>query len=263
MPGRRRAFTLTLALVLLWAAAAQAELIERGDLFVRFSGGIAPNALPRHDRAPIAVRVDGTVRTLSGERPPSLRGISIALNRGGRLDSRGLPRCERGRIDPSTTAEALRACRPALVGRGRYLAQVAFPDQEPFALRGRIVAFNARTEEGQEAILAHVYAAKPAPVTRIIVFRIHRRAGTYGTALRGAIPKSLNHYGYLRRLSLRLRRTYTWRGRPRSYLSAACAAPPGFPGALFPFARAAMRFDDGRRIASTLTRSCRVRVRGR
>ncbi len=254
-----RLFAATLALALFAAASAHAELIESGDLFVHFDGGIAPNALPRESRAPITVSVEGTVRTLSGERPPSLRHISIALNRGGRLQSRGLPLCDRSRIEPSTTGQALEACGPALVGRGSYLAEIAFPDQAPFASRGRIVAFNSRTEDGGEAVIAHVYAAKPAPITRIIVFRISRRAGTYGTVLSGAIPPSVNHYGYVRRLSLSLHRTYTWRGARRSYLSAACAAPPGFPGALFSFARAAMRFDDGRRIVSTLTRSCRVR----
>lgn len=80
---------------------------------------------------------------------------------------------DRSRIEPSTTEEALAACGPALVGRGSYLAEIAFPDQEPFASRGRIVAFNARTRDGGEAILAHVYSAEP--ITRIIVFRISRR----------------------------------------------------------------------------------------
>ena len=44
-----------------------------GALFVRFSGAITPSALPRQARAPIAVRLAGTVKTLSGERPPALR----------------------------------------------------------------------------------------------------------------------------------------------------------------------------------------------
>ena len=55
-----------------------------------------------------------------------------------------------------------------------------------------------------------------------------------------------------------LHRDFTYRGRPRSYLSAACPAPPGFPGAPFPFARAAITFADGPTLTSTLTRSCRV-----
>ncbi len=69
----------------------------------------------------------------------------------------------------------------------------------------------------------------------------------------------MNRYGYLTRISLSLHRNFTYRGRARSYLSAACDAPAGFPGASFPFARASMTFADGRTLASTLIRSCEVR----
>jgi len=240
------------------ASLANAELIERGGLFVKFSGGIAPEALPREARAPISVSVTGTVKTLSGERPPALRRIVIALNRGGRLDARGLPLCQRRRIEPSTTAEALATCGPALVGGGSYAAQVAFPEQTDFPSQGEILAFNA-VVDGQRAILAHIYGVEPVPITRIIVFHIRESGGAYGTILTGTLPVSLNRYGYVKRISLSLHRNFTYRGQPRSYLSAACAAPAGFPGATFPFARAAMTFDDGRTLSSTLTRSCKVR----
>jgi hypothetical protein len=237
---------------------AQAELTARGDLFVRFSGGIAPSALPRDARAPISVSVSGTVRTLSGERPPALRGISISINQGGRLDARGLPTCSRSQIEPSSAEEALARCGPALVGGGSYDADVAFPEQSAFPSQGRILAFNA-VVGGRRAILAHIYGAQPVPITRIIVFRIRESSGTFGTILTGTLPASINRWGYLKRISLSLHRNYTYRGEPRSYLSAACDAPAGFPGATFPFAHASMTFADGRTLSSTLTRSCKVR----
>jgi hypothetical protein len=46
-------------------------------------------------------------------------------------------------------------------------------------------------------------------------------------------------------------------GKRRSYLSASCPAPKGFPGAAFPFARASFGFGK-QTLTSTLTRSCRV-----
>src|SRR4051795_1636184 len=123
---RRRVAALgVLATALVFGAAlANAELVERGNLFVKFAGGISPTNLPRHTNAPIGVRVDGTVRTLSGERPPALRWISIAINRGGRIETRGLPTCRRSEIEAATSERALEACAPALVGTGRYLAGV-------------------------------------------------------------------------------------------------------------------------------------------
>ena len=264
MPVRGKRIVALVGLVttlLLGASLAHAELIEKGNLFVKFEGGIAPTTLPRHADAPISVRVAGTVRTLSGERPPALRWILIAINRGGRIDTRGLPLCERSQIEPATSRQALAACRPALVGKGRYVGAVSLPEQNAFPLQGRILAFNAIVD-GERAILAHVYGKEPVPNSRIIVFRIRNSGGTYGTILTADLPASLNQFGYLRKISLNLRRTYVYRGRTRSYLSAACAAPGSARLAIFPFVRVGMTFSDGRKLASTLIRTCKVRRDG-
>jgi hypothetical protein len=248
---------LTAALLALIVPLAEAELTERGDLFVHFRGGIDPSALPRTELAPIAVSVAGTVTTLSGERPPALRGIRIELNRGGRLDSRGLPRCRYGELIAASPAQVLAACGDALVGEGAYQAKTAFPEQQAFPSEGHILAFNA-IYEGHSAILAHIYGHEPVPISRIVVFHIRHTGGTFGTVLTGSLPDAVNHYGYVVGIALRLFRRFEYDGRQRSYLSAACAAPAGFPTAVFPFARASMSFADGRTLSSTLTRSCKV-----
>lgn len=248
-----------LAAVCLFAASlAHAELIERGDLFVKFEGGISPLALPRDSNAPISVRVAGTIKTLSGDRPPALRWITIAINRGGRIDTKGLPRCRRSQIEPATTKQAMAACGPALVGKGRYVGAVSLSEQNAFPLQGRILAFNAIVD-GQRAILAHVYGKSPVPNSRILVFHIRKSGGTYGTILTASLPARLNRYGYLKKIVLNLQRNFVYRSRVHSYLSAACAAPPGFNRAAFPFVRVSMTFSDSRKLSSTLTRTCRVR----
>jgi hypothetical protein len=257
--ARRLALLATLAaLFALGTSLSRAELVAHGDLFVSFRGGLVPTSLPRRSLAPIAVHIDARVRTLSGRRPPALRGIMIELNRGGVLDSRGLPSCPRPRIESSSSAQALAACGAALIGTGTYLARTAFPEQSTFPAAGRILAFNS-VVDGRRAILAHVYGTVPVSIARIVVFEIRHRTGTYGTVLRAELPPSVNRYGFVKQISLSLHRRYSYRGRPRSYLSAACSAPAGVPAAVFPFARASMSFADGRTLASTLTRSCRVR----
>jgi hypothetical protein len=240
------------------ATLANAELVERGNLFVKFQGGIAPTKLPRTTNAPISVRVDGTVRTLSGETPPALRFISIAINRGGRIETKGLPVCRRSQIEAGTSKAAIAACGEALVGTGRYVAGVDFPEQATFPLQGRILAFNT-VVDGERAILAHVYGRQPFPNSRIFVFHIRRSSGTYGTVLTAALPISLNRNGYLKRIVLTLRRDYVFRGRRHSYLTAACGAPAGFTVGVFPFVKVGMTFADGRKLASTLIRTCTVR----
>ncbi len=112
--SRRRLALAVAALLALTASPAAAELTQKGDLFIRFDGGISPTALPRKGLAPIAVRIEGTVRAPHGKEPPSLRRIKIALNRGGKLNTRGLPTCPRGQIASATPSGALAACGSAL-----------------------------------------------------------------------------------------------------------------------------------------------------
>jgi len=259
--GKKRLVAVVLAATLVFALVAEmagAELTERGDLFIRFKGGISPTALPRRELAPIAIDVSGTVKTLSGERPPALRSIKIELNRGGVLDSRGLPKCHYNDLIATYPSQAMEHCGDALVGEGIYQANTAFPEQATFPSQGHILAFNG-IYGGQEAILAHVYGTEPVPITRILVFHIHRKSGTFGTVLAARLPESVNHYGYVIQVALKLFRRYSFHGQQRSYASATCAAPAGFSAASFSFARTSMTFDGGRRLSSTLTRSCRVR----
>lgn len=257
----RRAVVLMLAAVVAAAIAATpaaAELSQKGDLFIRFDGGISPTALPREGLAPVGVRIEGTIRALHGKEPPGVRRISIALNRGGRIDTRGLPVCRRGRIAAADPAEALAACGNALVGAGGIVARTSLAGQTNATLRGNLLLFNARVG-GRPAILAHLHTLAPAPGTDLITFHIRHARGAFGTVVTARIPPALNRNGYLKSIFFRLQRSYSFRGRRRSYLSAGCAAPRGFPGAVFPFARASMTFDDGRTLSATLVRSCRVR----
>jgi hypothetical protein len=248
---------LVAALVVVTASLARAELTASGNLFITFDGDIEPEVLPRNERASVTVWVSGRVRTLSGEKPPSLRAITLGVNRDGRLETRGLPVCRMGEIDFASTQQALDICGDALVGEGRYKARTTFPEQADTSTQGRILAFNSKIG-GRTAILGHVFGAKPVPSTGVIVFKITHPSGTFGTVLSGTVPPNLSRWGYLKRISLSLHRDYTFKGKHLSYLSAPCPAPRGLQKASFKFAFAEMLFDDGRTLSSKLTRTCRV-----
>lgn len=249
----------TLTLLAMLAMPASAELTQHGNLFIRFDGGIAPQALPRNEPAPISVRIEGTVRTLSGKHPPALREIEVAINRGGKVNATGLPICRRTRLETATPSEALAACGPSLVGSGGIVARTSLPNQAPTTVRAEILLFNA-SDRGRTAVLAHVYETQPVPLARVMTFQIKRRAhGTFGTVITGRLPTSLNRNGYIKSIFLQLERRYTFHGQRRSYITAACAAPSGVRTASFPFAHASMAFADGRELSSTLVRTCRVR----
>jgi hypothetical protein len=203
--------------------------------------------------------VGGTIAsTKAGKTPPQLQRIEISINRHGHLEPKGLPICEVDDIQPSTTAKALEACRGSLIGEGRFSAKVLLPEQAPFPSTGKIFAFNG-AYKGKPAILAHVYGTDPVPTSYTIPFVVSQAKGTYGTVLSASLPQVTSEWGYVTGLQMTLGRTFSFHGQRRSYLSAGCPAPKGFPGAVFPFARASFAFGGHKTLTSVLTRSCGVR----
>jgi hypothetical protein len=254
----------TLPIILLLISAltltslASAEVEQRGSLRVSFDGELRPHTLPRSGLAPIKVSVGAKIASTNGKTPPQLRKISIAINRNGHLDRSGLAICSLDQIQPSTTADALSACRSSLVGEGRFSARVLLPQQAPFPSQGKIFAFNG-TYEGHPAILAHVYGTKPVPTSYTIPFVISSTKGTFATVLTASLPQVTSDWGYVTGLTMTLGRNFRSHGQDHSYLSAGCPAPKGFPGAVFPLAKAGFAFGGHKTLSSTLTRNCTAR----
>jgi hypothetical protein len=237
---------------------ASAEVSQKDGVRVSVTGEMTPTLLPRQGTAPIAVSVAGHVTVTTATALPKLEKIAIAINSHGRLDLRGLPLCRIGHISPSTDAEALAACRSSLIGEGSFSANLRIPDQSPYPSQGKVLAFNGRLR-GKPAIFAHIYGTRPVPTSVVLPFLITKTSGTYGTLLEASLPQVTGEWGYITGISLNLDRTYVSHGEAHSYLSAACPAPKGFPGAVFPLARTTFGFDGGLNLSSTLNRSCKVK----
>jgi hypothetical protein len=248
---------LALALTTL-AAGAGAEVTQKGNLRVSFEGGIAPQALPRQGSAPVAVTLGGQISTTDRSAPPQLRTISIAINRNGRLDTKGLPVCRYHQIQPASTREAIAGCRRSVVGEGEFRANVVLPEQSPFPSRGRVVAFHG-VRHGRQVVFAHIYGTEPLPQSRVLAFELGRASGGYRTTLTAELPRVAADWGYVSGVELTLKRRFRVGGRARSYLSAGCPAPGDLTAVAFPLARASFGFEDGRVLGSTLIRTCRVK----
>jgi hypothetical protein len=250
---------LTIAALVGVAATASGELTQEGNLRLAFNGSIAPKKLPRKLAAPVRMEVSGSIRTADGNQPPELRKISIAFNRFGIVSTLGLPTCDPGDLEQTTSKGALAACHDALVGHGSFRAYVNFPGESPVAVVGEALAFNS-TENGKPSLLLHVYGAQPVQVTFVVPFTIrHVKSGTFGTVFTARIPKIAARSGYVTNLSLTFDRRYTYRGRQRSFLSARCAVPVGIPGAVFTLARGSFVFSNGQHLSSALARNCWAR----
>jgi hypothetical protein len=237
--------------------SVQAEVAQKGGVRVSVSAGLAPNELPRSGTAPVAVSFAGQIKPASATAVPQLATLAIAINSHGKLLTNGLPRCRLGHISPSTTAEALQACRSSLVGEGSFSADVRLPEQSPFPSSGKVLAFNARYQ-GKPAIFAHIYGTEPVPTSYVLPFLIRSTKGTYGTTLEAQLPRVTGEWGFVTGISMRLDRTFSYHGQPQSYLSAGCPAPKGFPGVSFPLAKTTFSFEGGLKLSSVLNRSCRV-----
>lgn len=255
----KRFAVITLLCALLGAGLAHGESKVEDGLRLSFDARFAPHSLPRDRDVPVQVSVSGAVRTLDGSRPPLLRRITLAVNRYGRLFTRGLPVCPAGLLESTSSQVALRRCGRALVGRGRFGANVELPNATTFPVEGRMLAFNGRLG-GRPVVYLHVYGSNPVEATVVLTFKIKRTAkGRFGTVLTTRIPRIAADLGYVTDVSLRLSRRYRFRGRPRSLISARCPAPSGFPGAIFSFARGTFEFAGGKRVTTTIVRDCLVR----
>jgi|SRR4249919_88376 len=249
--------TLVVAAALL-TPHASAETKEEHGIRVSVDGKLLPKKLPRHGTAPVSVSVSGHIGSKPSSAPPQLKTLAIAINRHGQLYSRGLPRCRMGLIDPSTTREALAACRPALVGEGRFFASVRLPEQSPFPSNGKVLAFNGRLR-GRPAILAHIYGTEPVPTSYVLPFFVKDSRGTFGTVLETSLPSVTGEWGYVTGISMTLDRSFSYRGKRRSFLSAGCPAPAGFGLAVFPLIRTSFGFEGGVQVTSTVNRVCKAR----
>jgi hypothetical protein len=255
---RRLAIAATLVCALgLGAAGARAEIAQPGTTRITFDGGFTPRALPRTTPAPITVRIEGKISTTDGSHPPPLRRLEVELNRAGTISPQGLPACTAAQLQSTSSAAALERCRGALVGGGSFDATLATGNPTP--ARGEVLVFNGH-RGSQNQLLMHFFVTAPIQTTLVLPLTIHRRSqGQFGTVMGARIPRLAAGLGSITGLKLRIGRTFGFGGERRGYISAACAAPAGFPGATFPFARGNFVFGGGRVIHATLTRSCRVR----
>jgi hypothetical protein len=257
---RRAARTLAAltCLTLLGGALAQAEIIQEGSLRLALDGKLSPNRLPRQGEAPIAVSVKWDITTTDGSEVPKLKKLAIEINRNGRFDYAGLPLCEERKIQPASTSRALAACRSSLVGQGSFAASVTLSGQIPYASGGRLLVFNGK-RGGKPVLFGQIYAPHPFPTSFVIVFKVLKKAGTYGTTLNATLPKSLSAWGSLTAIEMTLSRDFNVGGKPHSYVSAGCPTPKGIGAASFQLARTVFSFTDGRSLDATVGGTCKVR----
>jgi hypothetical protein len=260
---RSRAALALAALVALvalsWAVSGTAlgERNQRGNLIVSLDGELSPLKLPRDRLAPVAVHLEGGLKTDDGTTLPRVTRIELGLPTQGVLDTRGLPLCSPRQLRFATSGEAWRACGPAIVGSGRLRAEVVIPNQAPLEINARMLAFNARIG-GRRAVVLHAFA-ETAPIAVVLKFLIRRSDGRLGTTMVAKLRRALGPWPRFAHFEMTLSRRFSYRGEMHSYLSASCPIPRSLTAGFFSLARTSFTFADGGELGTGITRGCRGR----
>jgi len=134
-------------------AAGDATTVRVGDLVIHAEGGFSPSSLPKDKFVPISFQGKDSVETSDGSHVPPVQTVHLLIDRHLRIESTGLPSCSPAQIKASTPANAMKACGPALIGRGHATAQAAFPEQAFINPRGVLLAFNGPAAGGNPEML--------------------------------------------------------------------------------------------------------------
>ena len=211
----------------LLALAANASAFHQhvvfGDLVLDAEGGFAPEALPKHENAPIITHGGGKLSTLSGELPPILDTFVLEFDKHGALDTTGLGVCTKGKLIATDVPTARKACKDAIVGEGFGTAVVKFPEQKPIKVGSPITLFNGPKKGPDDTIIAHAHLDYPGPTTFIIpivIEKIHK--GVYGYRVKVKIPKIAGGYGHPIEGSATVGKKWTFKGKKHSYINARC-----------------------------------------
>jgi hypothetical protein len=253
----RKHLTLVLALgaliSLLVVGIAQAEkptVVRVGNLILTVNGGFSPKALPKNTFAPLTLSVSGGIKTVDGSHPPALKEFVAETDKNGTINAKGLPVCTSGALQARDTAAAKKACPTSIVGSGSTEVQVAFPDQTPFNATGPLTVFNGGVKGNTTTLFIHAYVSVPAPtaiVTTVKITKIHN--GRYGLKSVATIPEIAGGSGSLLTFALKIGKTFTYKGKKVSYLSAKC--PDGHLDA-----HGTAVFTDGTRASGSIIRPC-------
>jgi hypothetical protein len=251
------ALALFALLAALGPGAVQGERAQHGNLILSLDGGLAPLALPRDRPAAVSLRLSGGLQTTDGSPIPRVTRVELGLPGQGLLDVHGLAVCNPRSLRNATPVGAMEACGDALVGHGAIEAEIRLPNQRPFDIDAKLVAFNGRID-GRKAVILHAFSPNP-PSVIVLPFVLRLHPGRFRTRLIADLPPSLGPWPHFSHFEIHLFRRYRYGGKTHSYISASCPIPKSNTAGFFSLAQASFLLDDGRQIGTGIARSCRAR----
>jgi hypothetical protein len=219
-------------------ASAKWSVFRAGNVILKFDGGLSPKSLPRHTLAPVAVFGRFQIATTDGTHVPAIRRGTFEGDRNFTINAAGLPTCRKGQLEAIDSANARRVCGDSIVGTGDSTVEIAFPEQQPILVDSPLTFFNGGIKGGTTTLFVHGFITVPVPVGVVTTVRFKRvDAGPYGLRLVSEVPEIAGGAGSILAADFRLRRSFRYMGKKRSYLMGKC------PDGQFQFRIVSTEFD--------------------
>jgi len=232
------------------AGTAAAETIKLGNITVTADAGFSPKKLPKKKLAPIALKTSGKIETDDGSTPPVTDVVTLDFDKNGTLTTKGIKTCNPKKLQNTTTKQAKRKCKKAIVGQGKTKAVVDFEDQEPFDAIGPLVIFNGKKKGGKPTIVFHVLANVPLPTTFVVQSKVVKSPKKgFGKRVVIKVPPIAGGNGTMVSFNAKINKKPA---TGKKYLLAKCA------NKRFK-AEAHVKLRDGREFDLSLVRPCKVK----
>lgn len=208
------------------AAAEKATVVKAGNLVLTINGEVKPKALPKSTPAPISLTASGKIATADGTHPPALKEVVIDTDKNGTIDARGVPTCTTGKLEATTTDQARKTCKAAIVGTGTTDVEIQFPESRPIPIHSQLTAFNGTGGgKGKATILIHAYLSNPVAAAIVTTVKVSKHSsGPYGTRSVATVPSIANKQGSVTAFSLTFpKKLFAFKGKKHGYLLAKCA----------------------------------------
>lgn len=233
------------------ATAERPVKTQVGNLIFEANGGFAPKALPKKKFAPIALTAEGKIRTTDGSHPPALKEVLLETDKNGAVNVRGYPTCKSGKLQSTDTRAAERACKNAIIGKGKTNVSIQFPESRSVPVSSDLLVFNGGFRGGTTTLFIHAYITVPVPAAIVTTVKIKKiKKGRYGLLSVASIPRIAGGSGSVTSFNLKVDKKFRFKGKRVSVLTAKC--PDGKLQA-----KATAIFADRTKASAEFVRTCR------
>lgn len=234
------------------AGAAQSPVLQGPNGNTQsIAVSITPQKLSKEKLAPITLEVTTATSRPSdpnGVPVPAVRAV-VDLPKDLKLFSKGYPTCDPTVLQNTSTEVALEKCKRAKIGGGTAGALLPVgPNVYPVAQT--VTAFNGIPQGGKPVVLLHAYGTTPLQTTLVLVGVVtnYNKQG-FGPRLDVAIPLLAGGQGALTGFKVKIFKTFSYKGKKRSYVSSTCTSKKWK-------SRGQFVFRDGESLTPGVTQKC-------